>query len=42
MTRTFHGRTTTACATCGERVDYYVDAEQQTLWKMEEVEEILV
>ena len=42
MTRNFNGRTTTACAACGERVDYYVDAQQQTLWKMEEVEEIEV
>lgn len=35
---THKGRVTTLCLDCGEEVDYYVDANEEAIWKLEPVE----
>ncbi len=38
VTLTYAGRVTAKCIDCNSAVDYYVDANEEKIWKMEPVE----
>lgn len=38
VTNVFEGRVQTVCMDCDEKVDYYIDAKKEQLWKLEPVE----
>jgi len=38
VANTYRGRVTARCLDCGRSVDYYVDANEERIWRLEPVE----